>query len=298
MCYSVAAYSQRAQLSIHRRLLELMNKNSCIRLYAAATLLLASSTPALAQFQRERLEEPATGEKYHIEASGAFWRPGADMSIRSESLGIPGDVIDFKRDLGLADQRFRQLKLELRANRHKFRFQYIPIVYQQEGVIERTIVFNGQTFRAGLPVNTTLDWRAYRFGYEYDFISRPKIWAGFIVDLKETDVHASLDAPSVHEATHAAAPIPTIGGVVRGYVRPNISITGELTGLTLGWAPESLIGDNTGHYTDLDIYGTVNFNNYIGAQIGYRAFDVAYGLRRDSGSFVLKGLYVGVVGRY
>jgi len=277
-----------------------MNKNSYIGLYVSAVaLVLASATPAAAQdFQRKPLDTPATGERYWIEGSAAFWNPGAEMSISSESLGIPGDVIDFKRDLGLADQRFRQLKLELRAKRHKFRFQYIPIVYEQEGTIERTIVFNGQTFRAGLPVNTTLDWRAYRFGYEYDFIRRTKIWAGFILDLKETDVHASLDAPSVHESTHAAAPIPTIGGVVRGYVRPNISITGELTGLTLGWAPESLIRDNTGHYSDLDIYGTINFTNYIGAQLGYRAFDVAYGLKHDSGSFVLKGMYFGIVARY
>jgi len=278
-----------------------MNRNSCIRLYvvSAVALVLASSTPAMAQFQRQPLEEPATGERYHIEASTGIWSPGADMSIRSESLGIPGDVIDFKQDLGLVDSRFRQLRIEFRpAKRHKLRFQYIPIKFVQEGIIERTVVFNGQTFRAGLPVNTTLDWKAYRFSYQFDFVSKPKIWAGFVLDFKETDVHASLDAPSVHEATHAAAPIPTIGGIVRGYIRPNISITGELTGLTLGWAPESLIGDNTGHYTDLDIYGTINFNNYIGAQLGYRALDVAYGLSRDSGSFVLKGLYVGLVGRY
>ena len=278
-----------------------MNKNSCIRLYvvSAAALLIGFATPALAQFQRQPLEAPSTGERYWVEAATGFWSPGADMSIRSESLGIPGDVIDFKRDLGLTDQRFRQLRLELRpGKKHKFRFQYIPITFTQEGVIERDVVFNGQTFRAGLPVNTVLDWKAYRFSYQYDFISRTKIWAGFVLDFKETDVRASLDAPSVHEATHAAAPIPTIGGVVRGYVRPNISITGELTGLTLGWAPESLIGDNTGHYTDLDIYGTINFNNYIGAQVGYRAFDVAYGLAHDSGTFVLKGMYFGVVARY
>ena len=74
--------------------------------------------------------------------------------------------------------------------------------------------------------------------------------------------------------------------------------SGTPTLATLGWAPESLLGDNTGHYTDLDIYGTINFNSYIGAQVGYRAFDVAYGLRHDSGSFVLKGLYLGVVARY
>ncbi len=82
---------------------------------------------------------------------------------------------------------------------------------------------------------------------------------------------------------------------MRGYVVPNISITAEVTGFKL---PESLIKDTTGHYVDVDIYGTVNFTNNVGVQVGYRSFDVGYLVESDTGSFTLKGMFFGIVARY
>jgi hypothetical protein len=35
--------------------------------------------------------------------------------------------------------------------------------------------------------------------------------------------------------------------------------------------PDKLIRDSSGHYIDVDIYGTINFTNDFGAQIGYRS---------------------------
>ena len=52
------------------------------------------------------------------------------------------------------------------------------------------------------------------------------------------------------------------------------------------------------HYVDFDLYGTVNFTNNIGAQIGYRSLDVGYVVDTDTGAFKLKGIYFGVVARY
>jgi hypothetical protein len=219
------------------------------------------------------------------------------MSISSESLGIVGSTIDFKQDLGLADARFRELHLVLRpATKHKFRFQYIPIKYSAQGhQISRDIVFNGQRYRVGLPVNWTLDWKAYRFGYEYDFIYRERGFAGFVTDFKYTDVQATLQSPIINEFARARAPIPSIGGIGRFYVVPNLSITGELTLIAI---PDRVSESFDAHYKDLDIYGTFNFTNNVGAQFGYRSFDLGYIVDNDTGSFVLKGIYFGVVARY
>jgi hypothetical protein len=219
------------------------------------------------------------------------------MSISSEALGIPGSDIDFKQDLGLNDSRFGELHLTLRpSTKHKLRFQYIPISYSQQGhTITRDIVFNGQLYRASLPVNWTLDWKAYRFGWEYDFIYRDRGFAGFILDFKYTDVQASLASPLTEEFVRARAPIPAIGGIGRFYIAPNVSITGELTMLKV---PDSVSEDFDAHYTDLDIYGTFNFTSNFGAQAGYRTFDLGYLNDDDTGAFVLKGLYFGLVARY
>jgi len=275
----------------------MMVTRSTLRLYGAlAIALLFVASPVAAQFTPRSLNDPATGEQFHIEGSAGSWGPTANMSIASEALGIVGSTIDFKNDLGLTDQRFSELSLVGRPPRkHKLRFSYIPIEFIQESTIKRDIKFNGQLYAKGLPVNSDLLWKAYRFAYEYDFITRNRGFGGFILEAKYTDVTATLKSPIVEEFIHAKAPIPAIGGIVRVYVVPNISITGELTGVKI---PDSISKEYKAHYADLDIYGTLNFTNNIGVQGGFRSIDVGYHVDSDTGSFVLKGIYFGVVARY
>ncbi len=116
-----------------------------------------------------------------------------------------------------------------------------------------------------------------------------------MVDAKYTDVEATLSNVVDTEFVHARAPIPTVGVIGRGYVAPNISITGELTGLGSGG---SFGEDYRAHYVDFDLYGTVNFTNNVGAQVGYRSFNVFYHLKEDEGNLELKGLYFGGVVRF
>ncbi len=260
--------------------------------------LLLAAAPASAQYQPRPLNDPATGEKYHIEAAASLWFPTADISISSEGLGIPGDLIDFKKDLGLVDQRLPALELLLRpARSHKFRFEYIPINFSQSATLQRSVKFNGQLYQLGLPVNSELDWKAFRFGYEYDFIVKNQGFAGVIAELKYTDVTATLATPvrMLNEFDHAQAPIPALGGIGRYYVVPNISITGEVTAFRL---PDKLVKDASGYYVDVDVYGTLNFTDNIGVKGGYRSMDVTYGFKTDAGSFTMKGLYFGAVLRY
>jgi hypothetical protein len=279
-------------------------KKPAISLYALLALtlgLLLCPRAALAQFQPRPLDDPATGERYHVEASAGFWFPGADITISSAGTGplagLTGTTINANTDLGLTDQHFPEVHLVLRPSKtSKFRFQYIPILFDQSAILSREIVFNGQKYRVGLPVNSTLDWKAYRIGYEFDFVSMDRGYGGFVLDIKYTNVTATLATPlSTPEFTHQQLPIPALGGIFRVYPVPNISITGEITGFKL---PDNLIKNTTGHYLDVDFYGTLNFTNYVGVQVGYRSFDIGYVVSSDTGSFQLKGLYFGVVARY
>ena len=88
---------------------------------------------------------------------------------------------------------------------------------------------------------------------------------------------------------------PAIGGIGRIYVVPNISITGELDFLKV---PEAIDERYQAHYWDFDLYGTVNFNDYVGAQIGYRSLDLGYVFEDDHGDFKARGIYFGGVVRY
>ena len=265
--------------------------------WAALTAVLVSlAAPASAQYKPRTLDDPATGEKYHIEGGADFWFPTADMVIESEQLGIPGSQINGKRDLGLTDQRFPIPDLQLRpARSHKFRFQYIPVNFTQTATLTQDIVFNGIRYRLGLPVNSTLNWKTYQFGYEYDFVVKNWGFVGFDLQAKYTDVDVSLASPLASEFARARGPIPAIGGIGRYYVVPNISITGELTAFKI---PDSIDDRYNAHYVDLDIYGTVNFTNNVGVKGGFRSRDVGYLIKTDTGSLTLKGIYIGAVVRY
>jgi hypothetical protein len=277
-----------------------------IRTLATSFCILAGvllAAPAAAQYGAYRPGgDLATGERYHVEVGGTFWGPTPNIVISSESLGIAGDQIDFVNDLGIEKTTFKQLKLVLRpGTKHKFRFEYTPINYEAQHTVQRSFVFNGQRYTIGLPVTSDIEWKAYRFGYEWDFLYKDRGFVGLLLEAKYTDINASISTSFAGiadtEFTHARAPIPAIGIIGRAYPAPNISITGEFSGFKL---PDAGLRDDKygGKYYDLDIYGTVNFTDHFGAQLGYRAFDVFYKVKTDNGTMTLKGFYFGGVGRF
>lgn len=253
----------------------------------------AAAAPAEAQYRR--ISDPATGERYNIEVAYGVWNPEPDIVISSESLGIPGTNIDFVNDLGIEKKKFGDFRLVLRpATKHKFRVEFIPMKYEvQDAVLRREIVFNGQKYQAGLPVNAKADWKAWRFGYEYDFIYRDRGFLGVVMEAKYTDVRADLQSPLTTEFARARAPIPALGLIGRGYLARNVSLTGEFTMFRLLNREDD---DYKGSYYDFDIYGTINFTNNVGAQAGYRSLDVSYLVDANAGDLKEKGVYfMGVV---
>jgi hypothetical protein len=262
---------------------------------AGATMLVMTAGTANAQYGPRRPGAPSgvTGAEYHVELSYALWRPNPTLEISSESLGIIGDRIDAVADLGFEKRTFQDFRVVLRPSpKFKFRFGYTPIKYEGDTILTRSIVFNGQRYTVGLPVTSELQWNSWRFGIEYDFISRPRGFFGIILEGKYTDLNVELLAPLIAEFTHVKVPIPTIGGIGRVYVAENVAVTAEVTGLKL------TIQDDTGKYLEVDLNAQFNFNKNFGVQGGYRSMTVDYVVELDSGNLKLKGLYFGGVARF
>lgn len=267
-------------------------------LFLCLTFVLSAAVPADAQYAVRRSTDLATGENYRVEIAGTLWNPTPTIGIASESIpGVIGDKIDFVEDLGIEKSTFKQLRVVLRpATKHKFRFEYTPINYEQpNGELVRDVVFNGILYRVGIPVATELDWNAYRFTYEYDIVYRDRGFFGILLEAKYTDIRAELTNIVNNEFVHARAPIPAVGVIGRVYPAPNISITGEFSGFRL---PNSIDEDYEGKFFDFDIYGTVNFSDHFGAQAGYRSFDVFYRIDQDEGDLKIKGFYFGGLVRF
>jgi len=204
-------------------------------LLLAAIIIAAPAAPAQAQYRplpagNYSVADNPVGEPYHVEFGVNWWTPSPNIVIASESLGIPGTDIDIQANLGVEKQSTYEMYLVLRpGKKHKFRFNYIPQKYEADTVLTGEIIFNGIRFPVNTQVGTLLEWKTYRIGYEYDFLSKPRWFAGFILEAKFTDINFELDSIFGKEFVEARAPIPAIGFIGRGWVTKNVALTGEFT---------------------------------------------------------------------
>lgn len=237
------------------------------------------------------------GEPFKVEFAYNLWNPLPEFVISSESLGIPGTDINVRADLRIEPHQTYEMRLVLRpGKKHKFRFHYLPLPYHGQTTLSTEIIFNGIRFPISTEVATDLIWKTYRGGYEWDFISREQGYLGLLLEAKYTDAKLELNTPISREFVRARAPIPAIGAVGRIYIMKYGSITGEFTAFKLPENIDSL--KYRAHYFDFDIYGTVNFTDNFGAQIGYRTLDLRYAVEQDRGEARLQGAYFGGVVRF
>jgi len=270
-------------------------------LILAAILVAATSVPAMAQYRPlpssgYGASGGPVGEPYHVEFAFNMWNPEPRISVASESLGIAGTDIDAQADLGIAKKWTYEFRLVLRpGKKHKFRFNYNPLKYEADTTLKGTIIFNGIKYPINTQVGTLLEWKTYRVGYEYDFVSKSWGFVGAVLEAKFTDANVQLTSPIGTEYARAQAPIPAIGAIGRVYIARYASVTSEFTAFKL---PSSIDASYGGHYYSWDIYGTVNFTNNVGAQLGWRSNDLAYVAKKDRGSAQLNGIYFGGVARF
>jgi hypothetical protein len=258
-----------------------------VRVLLFATLIvLTGSVNAYAQL-------PA--EDHVAELGVMFWKPSSPvLTLSTDALtGAGVGEVDFVQEFGIEDKYFPEFRASIGRN-HKFRASFVTFSYDAETIITRTIVFQGRTFNIGAPAATDIKWNLYKFGYEWDFVSRERGFVGFVADVKYNKIVASIDSPVLASAatTDTTTPVPAIGVIGRGYVAPNVSITAEFTGINISR------GEDEVKFLDFDVYGTVSAGRNFGVQGGYRSVVVDYLVEENTGDLKMKGLYFGAVVRF
>src|SRR5215204_1702707 len=104
-------------------------------------------------------------ETTHGEIVANFWKPSPDLTVQN---------VPFVGPLGIEDTWFTEFRVTLKPGRkHKLRFGYLPMKYSEvDKLVEGTFTFQGRTYTVNLPVDYSVKWEVYRFGYEWDFIAR------------------------------------------------------------------------------------------------------------------------------
>ena len=257
---------------------------------AFAVLLVAAR--AEAQFTPRAEGVPA--EDFHVELGTTFWQTEPELTLTTGDARV--GTVDFVREFGIGKERFREVRAVLKPGRkHKIRFSRVPLKYNQDAVLERSITFQNLTFPVTANANADINWDIYRFGYEWDVISMPKGFIGLVTELKYNKVKASVSATgpvlgqnqTLSANIDQEAPVPTIGGAARGYLGKYVSITGEFTALKIDRE------EFGGKFYDFDIYGAAHLGKYVGAQFGYRSIDVDYAMDGEQGTMKMTGPYFG-----
>jgi hypothetical protein len=259
----------------------------------AFTVMLLASAHAEAQFAARPAPLPPA-ENFHVELALNWWTPTPELVIGSPEFSVVGsNTIDFVQEFAIENKRFREFRATIKPGRkHKIRFSYVPVLYEQSTQITRTITINGRTFPVTATVDSKVDWKLWRYGYEWDFVARSAGFVGLIGELKYNKVSASLTSAqaNVTATADATAPVPTVGIIARGYPHKVFSITGEFTGFKV----PSGFGENfDAKFYDFDLYGMVNIGRAAAVQFGYRSIVTDYLVDDDSGDLKLKGPYIG-----
>jgi hypothetical protein len=229
-------------------------------------------------------------ENFGFEANLMFWKPSPEIVLTSGALGTP---VDFINTFAVEDKRFRGYRVVVKGGKHKVRYSTETIKYDATATPTETIRFRDQTFAMGVPTTATFEWKLTRIGYEYDPFATARGFVGLVADLKYNKMNAQLSAPGVATETfERAIPVPTFGGIARGYLTQYISVTIEMTGFKVNRS------DFVAKFVDFDIYGTANLGRNAGVQYGYRSMKVDYDIESDIGDLKLKGPYLGFLLRF
>lgn len=231
------------------------------------------AAPAEAQFGAHT----PSHEDYRVEIGAAFWTPAPDVVMRFSAAGPDIDVVNL---FEIEKERFRDFHAIVKpARKHKIRVQKIGISYEKE-----------KTF-PGLPTSRAdVAWDVWRAGYEWDVVSGDGGFLGLIGELKHTHLVADI-GPTPGSAPVSAdhtTPVAAVGGIIRGYVSKNMSLTAEGT-RSLRFRGDSEHAD----FVDYDLYGTFYLGRNVAVQAGYRSMTLDYAIDDDQGVLKMKGPYWG-----
>jgi hypothetical protein len=232
------------------------------------------------------------GENYTIEVEGRMWNVKLDSTVKIVQSGIGTDV-NLVSDLGFDERKnFFEGRLQVKfARKHKFNLEYIPLKWDADKVITRTVEFNGQTYTAGTRVQSSVDFKFFKGGYEYDFLAGSLGFLGGTLDVLAVNATVQLAAPAlaIDLKEDKTIPIPMIGLVGRVYPIKWVNLTAKASGLPAG---------DYGYVFDGEASLNINPIKYLGISGGYRYFMVKVKYNDNSLDYRLDGPFVGLTLRF
>jgi len=185
-------------------------------------------------------------DNYHLRIDAAWYYSDPSGSIHGTATTDKGPV-DLQKDLGFTSYSTFSGKADWKFTRKNHLYVTVtPFNFSRQKVLDRTFVFQGQTFNAGLTTSSSLDTLFVAPGYQYDIIRRRRGHLGIALQMDLFNTDAKINAAAQvtgdgvhHNAVSASgsllAPIPVAGPDFRLYLTdsPRAFIQGNVMGMYL-----------------------------------------------------------------
>lgn len=218
-----------------------------------------------------------------LSLEGRYWSTDLNSRIRIANGYSAGTEFNPVDDLGFKEKnKFWEVRAALGSDSNKVRYAYVPFQWSATTNLSRSIDFNGQTYSASTQVNSELDIKYHRLGWESSKADKSGSKVGFIFDIKYFDITASMQAPAagLNEEKSLQAVVPTLGFVLQIALPYQISVGGEVTGV-------SAASDK--YMIDAEAVASMKLAGFLTASAGYRVLKVHLEQDGNIGAFTLKG---------
>jgi hypothetical protein len=133
-------------------------------------------------------------------AVSAEWRMDVESGVAFSGYNdvrIPGDTgtkFSLSEELEADAAAFVRLRVSHTfSGRHTFSALVAPLRIRSEGAVDRDLLFEGETFDAGTPLEAHYRFDSYRLSYRYDFHRGERVRAGVGLTAKIRDAAVSVE---------------------------------------------------------------------------------------------------------
>lgn len=224
-------------------------------------------------------------ETISIKVGYQMLSPSGDLAAEEDGFGT---TIDLEDDLDLDDSENVTAELAVSLGDFRLTAGYLPLSFEGNTLLSRSIIFNGDLFPVGTRVASEVEVDILDIGltwYIFNFDDTPtRFQLGVEIAAKITDAEAQLSDVTlgISESISETLPFPTVG--VRGRVAFNdlVGINGRV----------GYIGYDDNHFLDADIQLEVSPIPMLGVYGGYRVLDIEI----DESDFFLDSDFSGFYG--
>jgi hypothetical protein len=232
----------------------------------------------------------ASAQVFEIE--GRYWFTKTNSQIRMERFAVTSEV-DLKKDLGVSDQGFSDVKVSYSRRRSRFTFEFTPIRYAGDQNVNRAIVFHGRSYTAGTRVISNIDMNYLRFSWSYFFLNAAegRLRIGSLLEGNGFLQNLTLKAPAlaVTRSDSLSVGAPAVGFAGEYSPRRLVHIRAEVAGISVG---------RYGYFLRSEAGVKLTPARYLEFTAGYRTFRLNADYRPDSVQSGIRGPFVGAGVRF